>query len=83
VLPLVRPGAYSIAVLLFIMAVREIGPSLFLYNSSTIVMAVQVLNNWEVGNLGGAAALSLVQSLIITVVILLSRWVFKVEVGRH
>lgn len=83
VLPLVRPGAYSIAVLLFIMAVREIGPSLFLYNSSTIVMAVQVLNNWEVGNLGGAAALSLVQSLIITLVILLSRWIFKVEVGRH
>jgi iron(III) transport system permease protein len=82
-LPLVRPGAISIAVLIFILTVREIGPALFLYNSSTVVMAVQVLNSWEVGDLGGAAALSLVQSLIITVIILVSRYVFRVELGRQ
>lgn len=83
VLPLVRPAATSIAVLIFILTVREIGPALFLYNSSTTVMAVQVLNSWEVGDLGGAAALSLVQSLIITIIILVSRYVFRVEFGRQ
>jgi iron(III) transport system permease protein len=73
ILPLVRPGVAATAILMLILSVREIGPSLFLYNSATVVMAVQVLSSWEVGDLGGAAALSLVQSLLLTALVLFAR----------
>jgi len=79
VLPLIRPGIASVALLLLILSVREIGPSLFLYNSGTVVMAVQVLSSWEVGDLGGAAALSLVQSLLLTLIVLFGRYVLRIR----
>ena len=79
ILPLVRPGVAAAAILMLILSVREIGPSLFLYNSGTIVMAVQVLNSWEGGDLGGAAALSLVQSLLLTALVLFARYGLRVR----
>jgi len=79
ILPLVRPGVAATAILMLILSIREIGPSLFLYNSSTIVMAVQVLSSWEVGDLGGAAALSLVQSLVLTALVLFARFGLRVR----
>jgi len=75
ILPLLRPGIASVFFLLFIVTIREIGPSLFLYNSGTVVMSVQVLSSWEVGDLGGAAALSLLQSVLLTAVVLFGRYI--------
>lgn len=79
VFPLIRPGVAATAILLLILSVREIGPSLFLYNSGTVVMAVQVLSSWEIGDLGGAAALSLVQSLLLTAIVLFARYVLRIS----
>ncbi len=79
VLPLLRPGIASVLFLLFIVTIREIGPSLFLYNSGTVVMAVQVLSSWEVGDLGGAAALSLLQSVLLTAVVLFGRHILRIR----
>ena len=49
--------------LLFILAIRELGSSLFLYTSDTIVMAVLLLDYYEGGNVGMTAAFSLVQTV--------------------
>ena len=69
VLPLARPGVVAGMTLLFILSIRELGSSLFLYSSDTMVMAVQLLGFYEGGNLGITAAFSLVQMAILAVLI--------------
>lgn len=69
VLPLARPGVVAGMTLLFILAIRELGSSLFLYSSGTMVMAVQLLGYYEGGNIGITAAFSLVQMLLLGVLI--------------
>ena len=55
--------------LLFILAIRELGSSLFLYTSNTMVMAVLLLDYYEGGNVGITSAFSLVQTLLLAVLI--------------
>jgi iron(III) transport system permease protein len=72
VLPLARPGVIAAMTLLFILAIRELGSSLFLYTSQTMVMAVLLLDYYEGGNLGITAAFSLVQTVLLGVLISLA-----------
>jgi iron(III) transport system permease protein len=74
VLPLARPGTIAAMTLLFILAVRELGSSLFLYTSNTMVMAVLLLDYYEGGNTGKTAAFSLVQTALLAVLIGLGNW---------
>ena len=69
VLPLARPGVIAAMTLLFVLAIRELGSSLFLYTSNTMVMAVLLLDYYEGGNVGITAAFSLVQMVLLAVVI--------------
>jgi iron(III) transport system permease protein len=69
VLPLARPGVIAAMTLLFILAIRELGSSLFLYTSNTMVMAVLLLDYYEGGNIGITAAFSLVQTTLLGVLI--------------
>lgn len=69
VLPLARPGVIAAMTLLFILAIRELGSSLFLYTSKTMVMAVLLLDYYEGGNVGITAAFSLVQTVMLGVLI--------------
>lgn len=69
VLPLARPGVVAGMTLLFILSIRELGSSLFLYSSDTVVMAVQLLGFYEGGNLGVTAAFSIVQMMLLAVLI--------------
>jgi iron(III) transport system permease protein len=69
VLPLARPGVIAAMTLLFILAIRELGSSLFLYTSNTMVMAVLLLDYYEGGNVGITAAFSLVQTILLGVLI--------------
>jgi len=55
--------------LLFILAIRELGSSLFLYTSNTMVMAVLLLDYYEGGNVGITSAFSLVQTVLLAVLI--------------
>jgi iron(III) transport system permease protein len=74
VLPLARPGVIAAMTLLFVLAVRELGSSLFLYTSKTTVMAVLLLDYYEGGNIGKTAAFSLVQTALLAVLIGLGTW---------
>jgi iron(III) transport system permease protein len=69
VIPLARPGVIAAMTLLFILAIRELGSSLFLYTSNTMVMAVLLLDYYEGGNVGITAAFSLVQMVLLAGVI--------------
>jgi iron(III) transport system permease protein len=74
VLPLARPGTIAAMTLLFTLAIRELGSSLFLYTSNTMVMAVLLLDYYEGGNVGKTAAFSLVQTALLAVVIGIASW---------
>src|SRR4029434_976192 len=86
VLPLARPGVVASMTLLFVLAIRELGSSLFLYTSDTTVMAVLLLDYYEGGNTGKTAALSLVQTALLAGLIcvdtLLSNGSANTDVGR-
>ena len=86
VLPLARPGVVAAMTLLFVLAIRELGSSLFLYSSGTMVMAVQLLNFYEGGNTGLTAAFSLVQMVLLAVLITSTNWLSRggstASVGR-
>ena len=74
VLPLARPGVVAAMTLLFILSIRELGSSLFLYTSKTTVMAVLLLDYYEGGNTGITAAFSLVQTALLAVLIGVAQW---------
>jgi iron(III) transport system permease protein len=74
VLPLARPGVLAAMTLLFVLSIRELGSSLFLYSSDTTVMAVLLLDYYEGGNIGKAAAFSLIQTVLLGVLIGLINW---------
>jgi iron(III) transport system permease protein len=77
VLPLARPGVIAAMTLLFILAIRELGSSLFLYTSKTMVMAVLLLDYYEGGNTGITAAFSLVQTALLAVLIGVAHWLSR------
>src|ERR1700733_14416931 len=77
VLPLARPGVIASMTLLFVLAVRELGSSLFLYTSNTMVMSVLLLDYYEGGNLGKTAAFSLVQMVLLGVLIGGANWLSR------
>src|SRR5882724_9737623 len=77
VLPLARPGVIAAMTLLFILAIRELGSSLFLYTSTTMVMAVLLLDYYEGGNVGVTAAFSLIQTVLLGVLIGGANWLSR------
>jgi iron(III) transport system permease protein len=82
VLPIARPGVIAAMTLLFILSIRELGSSLFLFTNDTIVMAVLLLDLYEGGNAGTTAAFSVMQSVLLLVVIGLSTLVTRSAFGR-
>ena len=77
VLPLARPGVIASMTLLFVLAIRELGSSLFLYTSNTMVMSVLLLDYYEGGNIGKTAAFSLVQTVLLGVLIGGANWIAR------
>ncbi|WP_225708751.1 ABC transporter permease [Bradyrhizobium cenepequi] len=76
-LPLARPGVLASMTLLFVLAIRELGSSLFLYTSDTMVMSVLLLDYYEGGNIGKTAAFSLVQTVLLGVLIGGANWLAR------
>ena len=77
VLPLARPGVIASMTLLFVLSIRELGSSLFLYTSNTMVMSVLLLDYYEGGNIGKTAAFSLVQTVLLGALIGGANWLAR------
>src|SRR5437899_2493581 len=77
VLPLARPGVVASMTLLFVLSVRELGSSLFLYTSDTTVIAVLLLDYYDGGNRRKTAAFSLVQTAILAVLLGATTWLSR------
>lgn len=77
VLPLAKPGVIAAMTLLFVLAIRELGSSLFLYSSDTMVMAVLLLDYYEGGSVGKTSAFSIVQIVLLAVLISITHWLSR------
>jgi iron(III) transport system permease protein len=69
-LPLLRPGLVAAWLYIFIVSVRELGASVLLTNQDTQVLAVTIFEQYEVGQLGMVASLSVM--LIVALVIIVT-----------
>ena len=71
--PLLRTSVVSTALLMFILSMRELSASIFLYTSNTRVLSVAVFEEWQNGQWSGVATMSLSLSLLLLVLTLLGR----------
>jgi iron(III) transport system permease protein len=70
--PLSRQGILSAMVLCFVLAVTELHTSILLYTARTTVLSVVMYEFWQSGQWGAAAALSIIQSLLVVSVLIIA-----------
>jgi iron(III) transport system permease protein len=69
-LPLVRGGVAAAAFLLFVLSVRELAASLFLYTTRTRVLSIVLLESYDSGMWSSVASISLLYTVILIVITL-------------
>lgn len=80
--PLTRPGMLAGWMLLFVIFVRELAVSIFLYSPGAEVLPVLVYNKYEEGQYTQLAAMAMLQVIFMAVVIIFVSRVFRVDVTR-
>jgi iron(III) transport system permease protein len=78
-LPLIRVGVVSTMLLLFILSMRELSTSIFLFSAETRILSVVIFEQWESGRWPRAAAISIIYSSLLMVLTVISRKWFKTE----
>lgn len=71
--PLVRPGLASAMFLLFILALRELSTSIFLFTADTRVLAIVLYEQWETGSWAKVATISLFYTVLLSIITLAGR----------
>lgn len=81
-LPMIVPAFFSGLVFAFVRAMTAVSAAIFLVSSRWNLMTVHIMSQVESGNLGAAAAYSVLLVLIVGVAISLIRVILKVQYGR-
>jgi iron(III) transport system permease protein len=68
-LPLLRPALVGAWIYIFIVSLRELGSSVLLYSSQSVVLAVRIFDLRDSGNYTTIAALSIVMILMLVVLV--------------
>lgn len=71
--PLLRASVFSTGLLMFVLSMRELSASIFLYTPQTKTLSIEVFNLWSNGSTGAVAAISLVYSLFLLVIVVAGR----------
>ena len=83
-LPLLAPVMVSAWLYIFVLAVRELGSSVFLIGPGTHVLGTIALTMWEEGgSYGTISALGVVQILPLLIIVALLRWLEKRAVSHY
>jgi iron(III) transport system permease protein len=72
-LPLVRGGIAAAAFLLFVLSIREVAASLFLYTTRTRVLSIVLLESYDSGMWSSVASISLLYTLLLIAITLIGR----------
>ncbi len=81
-LPMIVPAYFSGLVFAFVRAMTAVSAAIFLVSSRWNLMTVQIMSQAEAGNLGAAAAFSVILVVIVALVILLIRGLLRARYGR-
>lgn len=81
-IPLTRPGMLAGWMLLFVIFVRELAVSIFLYAPGKEVLPVLVYNKYEEGQYTDLAVMAMTQVIFMAIVIVIVSRVFRVDVTR-
>jgi iron(III) transport system permease protein len=73
VIPLIKSGIFSTMMLLFILSMRELSASIFLFTSQTRVLPIVLYDQWTSGSYSRMAAISLIYSFLLFVLTMLGR----------
>jgi iron(III) transport system permease protein len=79
-LPLMMPAMLSAYVLIFVQTMREYSMALFLVAPGSEVLSIALLQAWTQGDVGLVSALSVVQTMIIAIFILVAGFLFKTRI---
>lgn len=79
--PLIRPTVVATWIFVFLAVVRESSASLLLYAPSSIVMSVVSWNYMFDGQFNQASVVALLQTVIILIVLLAARVIFRLDFG--
>ena len=71
--PLILPGVAATMLLLFVLSMRELSASLFLFTTETRVLSIVIYEQWEAGQWPRVAAMSLTYSALLLVFTILGR----------
>lgn len=72
-LPLMRTAVASTGLLLFILSMRELSASIFLYTAQTSVLPIYIFNLWSNGSISPVASISLAYTAFLFVIVFLGR----------
>jgi iron(III) transport system permease protein len=72
-MPLIRPGIFSAMLLLFVLALRELSTSIFLFTSETQVLAIVLYEQWEAGSWSRVATISILYSALLLAITFFGR----------
>lgn len=81
-LPMIVPAYFSGLVFAFVRAMTAVSAAIFLVSSRWNLITVQIMSQVESGDLGAAAAFSVILVLIVAVAILLIRVLLRARYGR-
>jgi iron(III) transport system permease protein len=81
-LPMILPAYFSGLVFAFVRAMTAVSAAIFLVSSRWNLMTVQIMSQVESGDLGAAAAFSVILVFIVALAIVAIRAVLKIRYGR-
>lgn len=80
--PLISTGLLSALVLIMLLCIKEISASLILYTSGSTVLSVLTWSQVEAGEYQSAAAIGVVQTLLIMILFFAVRFIFSVRLEQ-
>lgn len=82
-MPLMKPTLVAIFFFVMLMAIKELSASILLYTNESVTLSVLTWNYMDAGNYQFAAAIGVVQTIIILAIIIVTRAVFNVSLQKN
>jgi ABC-type Fe3+ transport system permease subunit len=79
-LPLLRPVIAALALMVFMVVMRELSASIILYGPDSVTLPILTWSYLNDGFYGIASALAILQVVLVGTVVVLFRWLFGVDV---
>ena len=78
-MPLLKPTLIAILFFVMLMSIKELSASLLLYTQNSQVLSVLTWHFMDAGNYQFAAAIGMIQTLMMVALVVLTRWIFRVR----